>query len=203
LAEDGLKNVSRETVQKLKAFERIVLKWNRTINLVSRGSENDLWDRHILDSAQLWTLRPSGIGKWADLGSGGGFPGLVVAILAQGAGQQISIALVESDARKCAFLLAAKTELGLDFEIVDQRIETSPPLLADVLSARALAPLSTLLHWAEKHRRRDGICLFPKGETVHNEIEAARQNWSFNYVLHPSRTRPDAAIVEIGGIRRD
>lgn len=196
-------HVSRETSDDLDRFSELLLKWNRKINLVSRSSENDIWKRHIEDSLQVWGLKPEKLDSWADLGSGGGFPGIVIAIVARTEKPELQVNLVEADARKCAFLHTVATNLNLNARIINTRIEDLQPLNTDVISARALASLPTLLEMAKKHLQPKGICLFPKGETVHKEIEAARKLWSFECISHPSQTSPASAILEIGAIERD
>ena len=136
-------DVSRETFEKLKAFAELVRKWNPKINLVSKDSLNDLWSRHILDSVQIFELVP-GPGKWVDLGSGGGFPGIVISILNQEE-RNFDVVMVESDQRKSAFLRTAIRELDLAAKVKTERIEELECLEADVLSARALADLTKLL----------------------------------------------------------
>jgi 16S rRNA (guanine527-N7)-methyltransferase len=154
-------DVSRETLTRLETYAALLTKWTRRINLVSAASLPDLWHRHIADSAQLLAFRPPAR-LWLDLGSGAGFPGLVVAILTP----DLHVRLVESDQRKCAFLRRVAEDTGTTVDIVPCRIETLPPQSADVISARALAPLTQLLAHAEKHLAPDGIGLFPKGRTV-------------------------------------
>lgn len=192
--------VSRETLDRLEAFAALLLRWNAQINLVGRSTEPQLWTRHMADSSQLWALRPEGIRVWADLGAGAGFPGLVIAALAAKEAPDLTVVLVESDARKCAFLFEAARVMGIKPIIHQERIETVTPLQADVLSARALAPLETLLGYVTKHRRDDGIGLFPKGETVHKEIEAAAKRWRFEHRVHSSITESLGAIVEVGAV---
>ncbi len=191
-------DVSRETLERLRLYEALLIKWNPRINLVSKATLSDAWNRHFLDSAQLWMLNTRIEGHWVDLGSGAGFPGLVAAVLAAEHAPAMRFTLVESDVRKTAFLQTVARECGLSLGLVSDRIEALPSLNADILSARALAPLEKLLDYAEKHVRSDGICLFPKGETVHKEIAEAQRLWKFDYHLHPSRTESRAAIVEIG-----
>ncbi len=195
-------DVSRETLRRLRTLEALVRKWSPAINLVSRGSLDEIWDRHVRDSAQLWRLRPPAPRRWVDLGAGAGFPGLVVAILATEAAPGLEVRLIESDARKAVFLREAARETGTDVAILCERIETVAPQEADVVSARALAPLPTLLRHLERHARPGGIGLFPKGETVHKEIEEAQKIWSFRFELHPSQSRAGAAIVEVGALSR-
>lgn len=176
----------------------MVLKWNKSVNLIARSSEASIWRRHITDSAQLWAIAGDRAGHWADLGSGGGFPGLVIAALAHATFPAPRITLVDSDTRKCVFLAEAVRAMSLDVVIVNARIEVMAPLSADVVSARALAPLGSLLEITRRHRTTTGIGLFPKGRTVHKEIEDAEVHWRFERRLHRSVTDPDAAIVEVG-----
>jgi 16S rRNA (guanine527-N7)-methyltransferase len=193
-------DVSRGTSDRLEVLLSLVQHWNRTINLVSRVSLDDGWRRHVVDSAQLWRHRPPRFGLWRDLGAGAGFPGLVIAIIAAEAAPSVTVELVESDQRKVAFLVTAARTLNLTVVIRSERIEAIDEPTADVLSARALAPLASLLAHTKRLRRPDGIALFPKGETVHKELAEAERNWSFAYRLHPSQTGSRSAIVEVGRI---
>lgn len=194
--------VSRETSSRLATLRDLVLKWNARINLISRASEPELWFRHIADSAQLWALAPPGATTWADFGAGAGFPGLVVAALAAEARPSLRMTLVESDLRKAAFLGEAARAMGVEAAIRTERVESLPPLSADVVSARALAPLDRLLSFADRHRKPGGIGLFPKGRAVHKELEDAAAQWRFDHRLHRSLTDPDAAMVEVGALSR-
>jgi 16S rRNA (guanine527-N7)-methyltransferase len=139
---------------------------------------------------------------WADLGSGAGFPGLVIAILATESEPALVVTLIESDERKAAFLETAARTLDVAVTIRCERIETCAPLAADVVSARALAPLSKLLEFTAIHRRPGGMGLFAKGETVHKELAEAARFWRFEHRLHNSLTDPAAAIVEVGALAR-
>ena len=196
-----LTNVSRETFAKLELFAEIVRKWTAKINLVSKPSLDDMWNRHILDSAQLFELAPPS-GAWVDLGSGGGFPGIVVAILSEGSGMNHSFTLVESDQRKAVFLRTAIRELSLNAKIVSKRIEEIGPLGADILSARALADLTTLFEFSERHLSTGGVALFPKGAQWEKEEKAARGIWSYSFEAIKSKSHPDAAILKIKDIVR-
>lgn len=194
-------NVSRETLDKLQAFADLVQKWTSKINLISKPSVPEVWDRHILDSAQLYDLAPSS-GHWIDLGSGGGFPGIVVCILAQGQGADQTFTLVESDQRKSTFLRTAIRELSLDARVLTQRIEEIAPLQADILSARALADLDALLGFAEMHLKPGGTALFPKGAQWEKEHRDAQIQWPYDCDPIKSKTNPDAAILKIKDIAR-
>lgn len=195
-------NVSRETLTRLEKLESLLRKWNPAINLVSGQSLAHIWTRHFLDSAQIFDLAPASARSWADLGSGGGFPGLVVAILALEKNPDLRLTLVESDKRKAAFLLTAIRELELKGEVRAERIERVPSLNADVLSARALAPLPLLLEFAQLHLCSDGIALFPKGETWRDEVAQASQSWSFHHEALPSLTDANAVVLKIKGLKR-
>lgn len=195
-------DVSRETFEALRAFEALVQRWNPAINLVSKNSLPDLWDRHIADSAQVFALCPADATSWADLGSGGGFPGLVVAILAKELQPKLHVTLVESDLRKATFLRQAAAALALHVTVRSERIESLEPLSADVLSARALAPLSDLLGFAKVHLRADGIAIYPKGARYQDEILHARKAWDFDVDTRPSLSEGDAALLVIRNIHR-
>lgn len=194
-------NVSRETMERYSLLESLVKKWNPAINLVSKESVAHLYDRHIQDSAQLFYLANCTSGLWCDLGSGGGFPGLVIAILMKGEGVAANLTLVESDARKCAFLREAARQLDLDVAVLNHRIEELPPSQADYLSARALSSLTNLCAFADRHLAANGTAFFPKGERFAAEVEEAKRLWTFDLRVHPSITHPAAAILELKNIR--
>jgi len=194
-------DVSRETMARLATFAAVLEKWNPRINLVSRSSLDDLWARHIADSVQVFRCVVPG-GHWVDLGSGGGFPGLVIAILAAEEAPDLHVTLIESDQRKSAFLRTAARETGVRCEVLSKRIEAVDPQQADILSARALADLDMLLGFADRHMKPDGIALFPKGVTWEKECAAARQRWKFEAQPITSVTDPDAVILRIEGVSR-
>lgn len=194
-------NVSRETLEQLNHYHDLLLKWNRRINLISRSTDTEIWERHIWDSAQVFGLAPPAP-LWLDIGSGGGFPGLVVAILAKASDSTQHVTLVESDQRKSAFLRTVIRDLSLPADVVVDRIEKLSGFSADVTSARALAELTRLLGYAERHLSPNGTALFMKGENWQNEVEIARKTWSFEMEIHPSRTNPNAVILEIKELER-
>jgi 16S rRNA (guanine527-N7)-methyltransferase len=195
-------DVSRETLDTLKAFENQVRRWNAAINLVSKNSLDDLWSRHIADSAQIFKARPTSATSWVDLGSGGGFPGLVVAILAREATPELNVTLVEADVRKATFLRQAAQALGLKVTVLSARIESLPPQNADVLSARALASLTELLGYADQHLQPDGTAIFPKGARYAEELAQAREAWDFDVEAIPSASDKDAAVLVVRNIHR-
>ena len=196
-------NVSRETVERLAIYARLLCKWNQAINLVSKSTEQQIWIRHFLDSAQIWNHMPeNGTRSVADLGSGAGFPGLVLSILAKQMSPHMTVHLVESDLRKAAFLAEVTRETATKTVIHAERVENVPRLGVDVVVARALAPLPALIGLAEKQVSRDGICLFLKGHKVHSELKEAEKNWQFTSRIHPSMTSSDGVVLQIGEIRR-
>ena len=194
-------DVSRETSEKLASYVALIQKWNKAINLISRSSEADIWQRHIADSAQLAQHLPSGPRLWLDLGSGAGLPGIVLAIIAAEVAPSLRFELVEVDQRKATFLRQVSRELGLNVTVLTERIEALTPRLADVVSARALASLSDLCNFAERHLDADGIAVFLKGAGAEAEIEVARRKWSFNLESFPSKTSADALVLKLKKIR--
>jgi 16S rRNA (guanine527-N7)-methyltransferase len=196
------RNVSRETEDRLLAFADLLGKWTRKINLISKSSTSDIWERHILDSVQIYDLAPNTFSLWLDIGSGGGLPGVVVAALAAQFAPDARIAMIESDQRKAAFLRTALRELGLSGDVLADRIDAVPPMGADVLSARALAPLDQLLAFAENHLKPGGTAIFPKGKTAEQEIADASTNWLFQIEKHASMTDAEARILVIKDIKR-
>lgn len=194
-------NVSRETLDALEHYASLLRKWNPRINLVSKSSIDELWNRHIWDSAQVYELGPEAK-IWVDIGSGGGFPGLVVAIMSKESDPERSVTLVESDIRKSAFLRTVIQELSLNATVLSKRVEDLPPIGADIVSARALADLGLLLEYSSRHLGPDGKALLMKGASWENEVQDARSLWSFDLCVHKSKTHPDAAVLELKDIAR-
>ncbi|MBY6044981.1 16S rRNA (guanine(527)-N(7))-methyltransferase RsmG [Phaeobacter italicus] len=194
-------DVSRETYDRLKHYESLVQKWSPKINLVAKSTLEDVWDRHIVDSVQVCDL-VSFPETWVDIGSGGGFPGVVVAIIAAEKARDCQVTLIESDQRKCAFLRTALRECGVKGRVISDRIEKVAPMGAGVLSARALADLSLLLEFAERHLSKDGIALFSKGVQWKKEVDNARSQWRFELESTKSWTEPDAVVLKIEGVAR-
>jgi 16S rRNA (guanine527-N7)-methyltransferase len=189
-------DVSRETLDQLQALVDTLVRWQKAINLVGRTTIEDVWTRHVLDSAQLAPLIPTGAKSLADLGSGGGFPGLVLAALRP----DLDTTLIEVDARKAAFLGEAGRRMGLKKppRIVIGRIEEASTAKADVVTARALAPLGQLLVWADRHRADTAICLFHKGKGWQVELTEATKDWDITCQPLSSKTDSDAVILRIG-----
>lgn len=196
-----LEDVSRETLNDLRRFGDLVRHWNPKINLVSKPSLEDLWDRHIVDSYQIWDLLPRK-GNYLDLGSGGGFPGIPIAIAAKVDHPDATITLLESDRRKVAFLQTVIRNLGLSAVARPERIETADPIGADVITARALAPCRQLFAFCERHLAEAGVIFLHKGARARLELEDARKEWDFDLIVHQSKTDPNASILEVGDLRR-
>jgi 16S rRNA (guanine527-N7)-methyltransferase len=201
-----LPDVSRETFERLIRFERLFLEWNSRINLASASSAGRLWDRHILDSAQLAAIAPMR-GTWLDVGSGGGFPGIVLAEMmvtpgAEGTGGHVH--LVESIGKKAAFLNAALHQAGGGGTVHAMRIESavSLGLKPDYVTARALAPLPELLKLTFPWLKSGAKGLFHKGRRHREEIAAAHGGWRFDLIEHQSRTDADSVILEISNVSR-
>jgi len=195
-------DVSRETLERLTTLQRLLTKWNPAINLVAKSTMAEAWDRHILDSAQLFRVAPANVTHWADLGSGGGFPGLVIAALSAEQDPARRVTLVEADQRKSTFLRQAARELALsNVTVLSDRIEKLPPLQADVLSARALAALPALCDFAVRHMAADGLALFPKGAQYRDELAAASRDWRFDVTTYPSETDPSAVVLAMKAIQ--
>lgn len=199
---DALSGVSRETLERLGVLAGLLERWTPRINLVSRSSVANLWARHIADSVHLHAVAPGAVAHWADLGSGGGFPGLVVAILSMESGSPGRVTLVESDHRKCAFLRTVIRETGAPATVRAARIEELPPLDARVVSARALAPLGDLLGHAERHLAAGGTGIFPKGASWQKDLEDARRQWNFTHRVDKSETEPGSVILSVQGVSR-
>ncbi|TPL94081.1 16S rRNA (guanine(527)-N(7))-methyltransferase RsmG [Mesorhizobium sp. B2-3-12] len=193
--------VSRETFERLMAFEEMFQKWNRSINLVAQSTSSDVWQRHILDSAQLARIKPSAT-RWVDIGSGGGFPGLVMAfLLAERPGA--SIDLVESNRKKASFLQTVIGQFGLPARAVARRIEDSHALVStpQIVTARALASLSVLLDLSAPWLISGGRGLFHKGRDYRAEVQESVNRWTFDLVEHPSVTDASGVILELSNVR--
>ena len=189
-------DVSRETRDQLEALVNILVRWQKAINLVGNTTMEGIWTRHVLDSAQLKLLIPERAKTLTDLGSGAGFPGLVVAALRP----DLDVTLIEADARKAAFLGEAGRHMDLEKQpkIIVGRIESVAPAKADVVTARALAPLTKLLKWAHPHRTDTAICLFHKGKDWQAELREAMKDWDIPGKPFNSVTDLDAVILRIG-----
>ncbi|MBU2533721.1 MAG: 16S rRNA (guanine(527)-N(7))-methyltransferase RsmG [Alphaproteobacteria bacterium] len=195
--------ISRETVDRLKIYESALRRWQRAVNLVAPATLPELWQRHFADSLQVAPFVPGDARNLADLGSGAGFPGLVLAAHFASAGGP-TVKLVESDQRKAAFLRDTARAMEISVEILSTRIENGANLTAlsgvDVFTARALAPLHRLFVLVHPYVTGHATCIFLKGREAAREIEDARREWLFDVIEHPSTTDTDARILEVRGI---
>jgi 16S rRNA (guanine527-N7)-methyltransferase len=186
--------VSRETLAHLKAYADLLADWNTRQNLVSAKSLEDLWQRHFWDSAQLVPLIPAQARTLADLGSGAGFPGLVLAEMLRG---RVAVTLYEATAKKCAFLIAAAERMALPVTIRNLRTEDAPIQVFDVVTARACAPLPQLLGYAQRFTGPNSVCLFLKGQNVGSELTEAHKSWKMKVRQVPSLSDSSGTILEL------
>lgn len=187
--------VSRETMERLELYHSLLIKWQRAVNLVAPSTLDVMWSRHFADSAQLYDLAPATATHWLDLGSGGGFPGLVIAAMATETRPSLRVTLVESDIRKCGFMREAARKMDVSVRILTQRIADIPAQSADVISARALSNLSTLIELAAPHTVLGTRLLFPKGNSYMAELETIPDDWQANAEVIQSLTNPDAVVI--------
>ena len=190
-------DVPRETMSRLDAFAALLREENARQNLVSAASLDSLWTRHIADSAQLLRFAPSPGATWLDLGSGPGFPGLIIAALHNG-----RVTLVEERRLRVEFLRRAADLLGVDAEIAGTKLERMPPRPFDVISARAFAPLGRLLRLATGFSTGKTLWLLPKGRNAESELAALDPSWQGDFRLEPSLTDPEARIIVASGVSR-
>lgn len=194
--------VSRETLDRLEEFEILVAKWTKKINLISSNDVSRIRIRHTLDCLQIFeAYKPKSGDVWLDLGSGGGYPGLVAAIVTKEIAPDLEVMCVEADRRKSAFLRTAIHDLGINARVIADRIQNIEPAQTTVISSRALAPLETLLNWSSHVSQPNTRFLFLKGVSWKEEIELARKNWQFSFEAHPSRTQDGAALLEITNVK--
>ena len=196
-------SVSRETLTRLELHAALLQKWQKAINLVSNDSLDYLWQRHMVDSAQLADLIPSDRPiNILDMGSGAGFPGMVLAILASDHGRQWTVHLAESDSRKVAFLATVARETATQVTIHNKRLENLTQISADVVTARAFAPLDRLLGHAIQFLAPGGECLCLKGVGAEDELTAAHKTWKMKVNHLPSRSGPTGVILRIRELSR-
>jgi 16S rRNA (guanine527-N7)-methyltransferase len=189
--------VSRGAREKLQRLVALIGRWNSTINLISHRDQAQIWDRHVLDSLQLAPLIPAGVSRAIDLGSGAGFPGLILAIATN-----IPFDLIEADLRKAAFLREAARATDAPVQVHAVRIEEASILPAALITARGVAPLPKLLELSAPLLESGGHCLFLKGANVATELTQAASKWHTNLERIPSRTSADAWILRISNLAR-
>jgi len=194
-------DVSRETIDRLQAHLDLVVKWTKQINLIAPMSSQDAWHRHVLDSAQIYQYAPDFI-HWIDLGSGGGFPGVVCAIIAKERNPSARFTCLESDLRKATFLRTAARELDLNLVVMTDRIQVASPQSADIVSARALSPLPKLLALVDRHLSPTGTAILMKGQNHAEEIADASAKWTYTLESFPSMTDKRSRILALKGLNR-
>jgi 16S rRNA (guanine527-N7)-methyltransferase len=187
-----LTSVSRETIERLRLYAELLNKWQPKINLVGASTLGDLWRRHFLDSAQLFPYLPTSPYRLVDFGSGAGFPGLVLA--AMGA---TDVYLIESDARKGAFLREAARQMGVKITLHSGRMEKILPLEADVATARAVAEMADLLAWSHRHLKSTGFSLFLKSQNVDEELTKTTKMWDMSLERFPSISDAKGCILKV------
>lgn len=195
-------HVSRETIAELLAFEALFRKWSQAINLASSSTLDQLWERHIVDSAQLFCLAPKAK-SWLDLGSGGGFPGVILAILLKDT-QGSRIDLVESNSKKAAFLRTAVGQAAAPATVHAQRVDAvwAKIPVPQIVTARALASLRDLFVLSEPWLSNGATALFQKGRDYRREIDESGDDWSFDLVEHQSVVDKDSVVLQISNLRR-
>jgi 16S rRNA (guanine527-N7)-methyltransferase len=194
--------VSRETIARLDTFVSLLLTWQSRINLISSNTSDQIWSRHILDSLQLLDVAGAW-NAWVDIGSGAGFPGLIVAI-AVAEQPQREVWLVENNYKRCAFLREVVRATGANVQVVNRKIESAAdqlPAAPDIVSARAVAALPQLLEMAYPLLKTGGMGLFPKGQDVESELTAAAKYWRFNTALTTSITDAGGRIVAVSDLQ--
>ncbi|MCV6599139.1 MAG: 16S rRNA (guanine(527)-N(7))-methyltransferase RsmG [Alphaproteobacteria bacterium] len=187
------KNVSCETLKKLKKYEALLKKWQKAINLVSKNTIENAWERHILDSLQLIDYLPKDKDvSIVDLGSGGGFPPLVLAIAGY-----TNVSAIESDERKCLFMAEVAKQTETKINIINKRIEKVNNLKADIITSRALAKIDLLLNLSKNITKKETKYLFLKGKTAEEEIKKAQEQFDFQAQTFKSMTSNEAKVVKI------
>lgn len=195
-------NVSRETYKKLQDFVVLLSEWNTKMNLVSKNSLSDVWVRHVLDSAQLVDYIPNNVKHIVDIGSGSGFPGIVLAILLQEQNPQAHITLVESITKKALYLKNVAENLGLNsVEVVNNRVENAVFKNVDMITARAVASTDILCGYADKIGNKNTEMLLLKGRSFADEEAEAGKRWIYTREIYKNKYSDDGVIVRIKNIR--
>lgn len=196
---EGLEIVPRGTISRLKIYQALLETWQKKINLISPQSLPHAWERHFKDSLQLLNYIPEKKASLIDLGSGAGFPGMVLGIAWP---EILKVTLIESDRKKCIFLESVSRETQTPTKIFNSRIENSQEIQGDIITARGLAPLPLLFEYAFPFMKENSFCLFQKGKNVESEIETAQKKWKFSLEIFPSLTDSTASILKIEHLKR-
>ena len=191
---DILGGLSAQTMERLETYVCLLAKWQKAINLVGPKTLADPWRRHILDSAQVAAICGSDASV-ADLGSGAGLPGLIVALMTDA-----QVTLIESDQRKATFLREAARETGATVNVQNARIEDIPAIAADVVTVRALAPLPKLLPWVARHLKKDGKAVLLKGSEAEQELTLVAKNWTMDIERRESLSEPSATVLILSNL---
>ena len=190
-------NVSRETLNSFCEYQTLLAKWNKKINLVSKNTLANLWERHFLDSGQIINHVDASGKRWVDVGAGAGFPGLVVALLLRDRKIDCDMILVEKNTKKVFFLNEVIRKLNLNVTVVNKNVESIESLNADILTARAFSELKNLVELALFHRKEKGVCLFLKGENYRFELDKTLNYWFFDYDVFDSLSNSSGKIIRV------
>ena len=193
-------DVSHETINKLKTYQSLLIEWQKKFNLVSRSSLEDSWGRHFLDSMQLFKYIPEKALNLADFGSGAGFPGMVLAVMAQEKTPYLKVVLVESIKKKTLYLNEVSRATQTPVNIINDRIENLPPQKFDVITSRALTSLKDLLKYAAPFCKKETVCIFPKGRSYASELAEAHKLWSFKCQIEPNEQSSEGKILIVTDI---
>jgi 16S rRNA (guanine527-N7)-methyltransferase len=189
-------NISRETISKLDRYAELLKEWNQKFNLIADSTFPIIWQRHFLDSAQMMKYIPEGAQTLADLGSGAGFPGMVLSIMGFP-----KVHLIESIGKKANFLREVVKQLGLNADVHQMRIESLHKFTFDVITARALKPLPQLLKYAKPLMKKESVGLFLKGKQVEDELTESAKYWKFDYELFPSLSDSSGRVIKIFNLK--
>lgn len=190
-----------DSLNDFKTWEALLRKWNRRINLVASGTVDDFWSRHALDSAQILPHIPENAKTIVDFGSGAGFPAIALAIHGKHAKLGWQIHAIESAGKKASFLKSVSRETSTAMSVLSKRIENIDPINADIITARAFAPLIRIFPLAVFHMKQSGRLVLLKGESLSEEMYDVQENWSFDYETYPSSTSPTGQIIIITNLR--
>ena len=193
-------NVSRETFDRLKAYEASLKEWQNKFNLVSNASLEDAWERHFKDSVQLFKYVPERSRILLDFGSGAGFPGMVIAIMAEEKMPNLKVKLIESIKKKTLYLNAVKDICNVRVQIINDRIENIPSFSADVITSRAMCNLNDLLKYSNKFSNKKTTLIFPKGKSYKEELNIAQKNWNFDCNIFANEINPEGVILVINNL---
>ena len=195
-------NVSRETFDKLKHYQSMLIEWQSKFNLVSSSTLDDAWNRHFLDSVQLFQYIPNQAKVLYDFGSGAGFPGMVLAIMANEKMPDLQVSLIESTTKKTLYLNAVKSKTNANVTILNDRIENLQLPKADVITSRAMASLTELLGYAYKFCKKESVCIFPKGKKYAEELSEAHKRWKFKCRIVASTQSDEGKILIINNLSK-